>query len=81
VPLGGEEKPMVSVGLRPRDIADLFKLLAEQNTDSFVIQADPNGLLMVRWSDKFGEYEIYLPTVNDKGGLKDRCLTVLSCLI
>lgn len=81
VPLGAEEKPMVTLALRPRDIADLFKLLAEQNTDSFVIKADPNGLLMVSWSDKFGEYEIYLPTVNDKGELKDRCLTVLSCLL
>lgn len=81
VPLGAEEQPMVTLALRPRDIADLFQLLAEQNTDSFVIKADPNGLLMVSWSDKFGDYEIYLPTVNDKGGLKDRCLTVLSCLI
>lgn len=81
LPLEAEEQPMVTLALRPRDIADLFKLLAEQNTDSFVMKADPNGLLMVRWSDKFGEYEIYLPTVNEKGGLKDRCLTVLSCLI
>jgi hypothetical protein len=81
VPMGSVEQPKVTLALRPRDIADVFKLLAEQNTDSFVIKADPNGLLMVSWSDKFGEYEIYLPTVNDKGGLKDRCLTVLSCLI
>lgn len=81
VPLGAEEQPTVTLALRPRDIADLFKLLAEQNTDSFAIKADPNGLLMVNWSDKFGEYEIYLPTVNTKGELKDRCLTVLSCLL
>lgn len=81
VPMGSVEQPTVTLAMRPRDIADLFTLLVEQNADSFVINADPKGLFLVSWSDKFGEYEIYLPTVNDKGGLKDRCLTKLSSAI
>lgn len=75
---GGTLKPIVTVLMRPRDIADLFALLVEQNSQDFVLSIDPKGLFHVGWYDKYGEYRVYLPTLNDKGVVKDRCLTTLT---
>lgn len=75
---GSNLGPVVTVLMRPRDIADLFALLAEQNATDFVLSIDPKGLVSVIWYDKYGEYRVYLPTLNDKGVVKDRCLTTLT---
>ncbi len=64
----------VTLSLRPRDLSDLIEKLGAQKAQSFTFKADPDGLLAVMWSDQYGDYEVYVPTVDNTGSLKDRCL-------
>ena len=78
VVVGSPEIANVSLSLRPRDLSDLVDKLCEQKTESFVIKGDPDGLLAVEWSDKYGDYSVYMPTVDNKGVLENRCLGYLA---
>lgn len=64
----------VSLQMRPRDIVDLFKKLIEFDVQQCVVQGDPDGLLAVSWCDDVGDYTVYMPTVEKRGGLSDKCL-------
>ncbi len=72
--VGSTQTATVRLSLRPRDLSDLVEKLGAQKAKSFTFKADPDGLLAVMWSDQYGEYEVYIPTVDSTGGLKDRCL-------
>lgn len=72
--VGTKASANVTLLLRPRDLSDLVDKLCEQKTQSFAIKGDPDGLLAVEWSDKYGDYSVHMPTVNSKGALETRCL-------
>ena len=63
--------------MRPRDIVDLFSKLIELDVDYCSMSADPTGLLAVSWDDEVGDYIIYLPAVETRGGLNKTCLNYI----
>lgn len=64
----------VSLLMRPRDVVDLFRKLIELNVQHVALHADTDGLLAASWGDDVGDYIIYLPTVEKRGGLNRACL-------
>lgn len=71
---GKKQHAAVSLEMRPRDVVDLFRKLIELNVQHVALQGDEDGLLAASWDDDEGEYIIYLPTVEKRGGLKGKCL-------
>jgi len=66
--------PCVSLNLRPRDLVDVCKKLTEQNAKVFTVKCDQNGMIAFEWADDLGNYAVYLPAVEPKGGLSKACL-------
>ena len=64
----------VSLTFRPRDVHDLVKVLAAANAEAFDVLGDEGGLLRVKWSDSYGEYEVNIPTATSDGRLESRRL-------
>lgn len=67
----------VSLQMRPRDIVDLFSKLIELDVGYCAMSADPTGLLAVSWDDEVGDYIVYLPAVETRGGLNKTCLNYI----
>ncbi|AWB47888.1 hypothetical protein HYN69_04620 [Gemmobacter aquarius] len=61
-----------AVTLRPQDVYALLKVLVAQNTDSFMLQIDPTGLLAVRFRDNVGYFAIFQPLCKDDGRLNNK---------
>ncbi len=62
-----------AVSLRPQDMYALLKVLVAQNTDSFLLQIDPTGLLAVRFRDNLGYFAIFQPLLRtDDGRLNNK---------
>jgi hypothetical protein len=60
--------------MRPRDVVDLFRKLIELNVQHVALHFDTDGLLAASWGDDAGDYIIYIPTVDKRGGLNRACL-------
>ena len=60
--------------MRPRDIVDLFRKLIELNVQDACLHGDADGLLAVSWEDEVGDYCVYIPSVEKRGGLNKTCL-------
>ena len=69
--------PSVSLQMRPRDLVDLFAKLIELDVSLCTMLIDTNGLLAVSWDDNLGDYTLYMPAVEAKGGLSKACLSYL----
>lgn len=64
--------PMTLVKFRPRELANLFSMLAHQHGSEYRFEIDETGLLMVGWEDRFAAYQVYLPTATKDGRLESR---------
>jgi hypothetical protein len=73
-PVGDKQGSPVSLNIRPRDIVDLFAKLIELNVPFCTLHGDADGMLAISWDDEVGEYTVYQPVVDDRGGLSNSCL-------
>lgn len=71
---GSKQEAFVSLQMRPRDVVDLFRKLIELNVPHVALHGDTDGLLAASWGDNVGDYIIYLPTIDKRGGLDRTCL-------
>lgn len=71
---GNKQEASVALQMRPRDVVDLFRKLIELNVSHVALHGDTDGLLAASWGDDVGDYIIYLPTVEKRGGLDRTCL-------
>lgn len=62
----------LAASFRPRDIANLFSILAKQHGAEFAFAMDEAGLLEVRWEDALSSYQVYLPTATNDARLQSR---------
>jgi hypothetical protein len=69
---GGTPAVMASLRFRASDLHDLVQRLCDIDVASFTVAADEAGLLCVGWTDRFGSFDIYLPTVNSYNHLETR---------
>lgn len=68
-----------ALNFRPRDICDVVAKLLATGAQSFNLQADTGGMLRFGWSDKFGSYEVYLPTVTNDKTLNPKRVDPMRC--
>jgi hypothetical protein len=71
---GSKQGASASLQMRPRDVVDLFRKLIELNVPHVALHCDTDGLLAASWGDNVGDYIIYLPTIDKRGGLDRTCL-------
>ena len=64
--------PVTATRFRPRELANLFSMLAHQHGSDYRFEIDDAGLLMVGWEDKFASYQVYLPMATKDGRLESR---------
>lgn len=74
ITIGGKQGSPVSLEMRPRDIVDLFRKLIDLNVQDACLHGDADGLLAVSWEDEVGDYCVYIPSVEKRGGLNKTCL-------
>ena len=72
--VGDKQGAAVSVIMRPRDLVDLCSKLIELNVDCCAISGDTNRMLAASWEDEFGDYIVYLPAAELRGGLVKGCV-------
>ncbi|KUR72105.1 hypothetical protein AQZ52_02010 [Novosphingobium fuchskuhlense] len=73
-PLGDKLGSPVSLDIRPRDIVDLFAKLIELNVPFCTLHGDADGMLAISWDDEVGDYTVYQPVVDMRGGLSKTCV-------
>lgn len=82
-PLSVKTKGSISgvhaLNFRPRDICDVVAKLLASGAQSFDVQADASGMLRFSWSDKLGNYEVYLPTVTADNTLNPKRVEQMRC--
>lgn len=71
---GNKQEASASLQMRPRDVVDLFRKLIELKVQHVALHCDTNGMLAASWGDDVGDYMTYLPSVDKRGGLTDKCL-------
>jgi hypothetical protein len=65
----------VDMKFRPDDLIALVKKLKDLMVDQFTFEFDDNGILGVFWSDAYGNYAVFQPTVLEGGQLNNKRLT------
>lgn len=68
-----------ALNFRPRDICDVVAKLLATGAPSFDVHADASGMLRFGWSDKLGNYEVYLPTVTSDNTLNPKRVEQMRC--
>lgn len=71
---GQKQGSPVAIDFRPRDIVDILKKLIELNAQHCAFHGDEDGMLAVSWDDDVGDYTVYIPVVEKRGGLSKACL-------
>lgn len=60
--------------LRTKDLHDVIQAVLNEDASSLTLGADTGGMLRIGWSDRFGNYKVYLPTATSSGELSSRRL-------
>lgn len=63
-----------ALNLRTKDLHDVIQAVLNEDASSLTFGADTGGMLRLGWSDRFGNYEVYLPTATSSGELSSRRL-------
>ena len=79
VKVKGSKSGTCALNFRPRDICDVVAKLLATGAASFEVEADTGGMLRFGWSDKLGQYEIYLPTVTADKTLNPKRVEQMRC--
>jgi hypothetical protein len=62
---------MLSMKFKIPDIVAVIDHIADQHS-TYEIAGDPGGLIRISWSDTFGSYDYYLPTLGSDGRYMNR---------
>lgn len=65
----------VDMKFRQHDLIALVEKLKDLMVDQFTFEFDDNGILGVFWSDAYGNYAVFQPTVLEGGQLNNKRLT------
>lgn len=77
----GEVPSPQQLRFRPKDLLALTERLVDLSAGEFALAVGDRGTLRVSWSDDFGSYELYQPTLNGRGHLDDRCFGALKASV
>lgn len=78
IPTQGSIPPNVGMVFRAQEFMAVLAKLCEVDTPTFTVCGDTGGLLIIRWSDSAGTFEVCLPTCTTDGRLQSRRVAEIS---